>query len=158
MSSVSDIPELIETTTSGSSTNLDLVHPVIPEESFPNESPFLLDSSPFKGSGKKSRGKVMILNDPLLDRDLENGSYSPKSSGGGGGLLVMDAISMEGYVCSSPDSGVVQDDFRTSAGPPTPSAFRVRTGAVTCTSNGVAHAPRSSILRDESPVHSSYSN
>ncbi len=152
-SSVSDIPEHIETASTGSSTNLDLMTTIMPENS--EYSPrgdapsFFIDSSLSAGSGRKYRGgKVMILNDPL---DSESLTYSPGSVGGGQ-LSVLDAISLESSVCSSPDSGVVQDDFSNSTTPQTASAFRVRTGVVTA--NGVH---RSSVLRDEIPLHTSNS-
>ena len=125
-SSVSDIlPEDLPSDTS----SLDFVHPILGEDS--ETSPLMMrefDTYPPMTvgghSGRRKNGarrKPLQLNtDPMIETisELEDDASSSNIVGK---LSVLDTVSLESSVCSSPDSGV-QDDFTA------PVTFRTQTG------------------------------
>ena len=126
-SSILEVPESVDTCLTGSYTNSDVVQPILPEESSDVSSPcgnsrfFVLNSSPSDStisSEKKMGTKAIFFN----DSDGFSG-LSPSISGGGAGQL--SVLDLETSVCSSPDSGVVRDDFSNAL--PIPSTFKPRT-------------------------------
>ena len=100
-------------------TSLDFVHPLAVAETTEGVATFTLSSSPpsesNEGCGRKkfsARRKLLVISsDPLVESESETLDLADAS----GQLSVLDAVSLESSVCSSPDSGVVQDEFSVSS-------------------------------------------
>ena len=140
-------------------TSLDFVHPLTVAETTEGLATFTLSSSPPDegdvggGSRKKfaARRKMLVISaDPLVESVFETPGLSD-GVGSSGRLSILDAVDLENSVCSSPDSGVVQDEFSVSSSSSICPTLRVKNGRVGMPNGHTfIHSMSSpSILRDD---------